>query len=999
MTEIIAKWRTLGGTPRTIERALLVALALVGGIWATQLHHYLPWAIFNEQYLGLFLGLGLAPVFLAVKARPQAPPDVVPWYDWILVGASLVVGGYVAILYPTIAYELGLLTWDKVLLGGTVILLVLEGVRRLAGWALMWIGLACLLYANLAWLLPGILYAKGSSWSRIVVYLYLDTNGILGLPLAVTATVVVAYIFFGQALYAVGGDKFLTDVALVAMGRYRGGPAKMAVVSSSLYGMVSGSAVANVVVDGAITIPMMKRSGYPSHLAAAIEAVSSNGGQIMPPVMGAAAFLIAEYLAIPYGEVALAAAIPACLYYLALFVQVDLEAAKLGLAGLPREQIPVLRGIMRGGWVFLVPLAVLIYTLMLANWEAGKAGMLAMVTTFAVGAIQKVTRPSARAILDAVEATGRTMLDLVAITTLAGVVIGAFQLSGLTSKLPMLLMSAAGSNVLLLLVLTAIVSILLGMSLPTTVVYITLAVLVGPALAQMGILPLAAHLFLFYFGMLSLITPPDCLATYAAAAIAKSDFWQTGWTGMRLGIVAYVVPFVFVFHPALLLRGTLMEITLAILTASLGVILLGIGCAGYLFRSLGWGRRAWTIAAGLSLMMPPVPGVPPLVFDGAGLLLGGLLVITEWSAGTRRLAEKATLAVLLALAAGAAGASEAVAQSPEAGEHRAVLRTITDLPGRTDPALRAKFLAEYAAVDAGARRALLRSWLFVLGADGLLDALETRSGFCHWEGHDLGKEILGQTKDVGAALGVCGERCTVGCTHGVLMAAFVGDGNDGAWKHATVADVRARIRDLCAPGGTAGGIEPGNCAHGVGHALLVLDAGDLAVALGHCGAFTPRPLAYYCASGVFMEHVSARRPGGARHFPCDTYTEYPPACYKYQAYALLAAHAGDVRAAITAECLPLAPPLRRGCVYGLGATQFGQLNATPERLADICGVGDADDRVMCVNGAMEILSAYQPAAATVACGSLTEPLAESCRVAVREGRYGLGKPFQLYIRD
>src|SRR5439155_801349 len=230
---------------------------------------------------------------------------------------------------------------------------------------------------------------------------------------------VVAYIFFGQALYAVGGDKFLTDLAMAAAGRYRGGPAKMAVVSSSLYGMVSGSAVANVVVDGAITIPMMKRSGYPAHLAAAIEAVSSNGGQIMPPVMGAAAFLIAEYLAIPYGEVAL-------------------------------------------------------------------------------------------------EGTGRTMLALVAITTLAGIVIGAFQLSGLTSKLPLLLVSTAGGNVFLLLVLTAVVSIFLGMSLPTTVVYITLAVLVGPALAQLGIVPLAARLFLTYFGMLSLITPPDCFATNAA---------------------------------------------------------------------------------------------------------------------------------------------------------------------------------------------------------------------------------------------------------------------------------------------------------------------------------------------------------------------------------------------------------------------------------------------------------------------------------------------------
>src|SRR5919197_1285844 len=636
MTEVIARFRRLGGAARAVERTLLVALALAGSLWAAQVHHYFPFAFFNEQYLGLFLGLGLAPVFLAVRATAWGPVDRVPWYDWLGCAGALAVGGYVMVFYPTIAYTLGILTWDKLVLGGLAIVLVLEGVRRLAGSALMWIAVGCLLYAKFAWLLPGVLYAKGSSWGRIVAYLYLDANGILGVPLAVTATIVVAYIFFGQALSAVGGDRFLTDLAMAAMGRYRGGPAKMAVVSSSLYGMVSGSAVANVVVDGAITIPMMKRSGYPAHLAAAIEAVASNGGQIMPPVMGAAAFLIAEYLGIPYGEVALAAAIPACLYYLALFVQVDLEAAKNGIVGLPRAELPTFRTVIRQGWVFLVPLLVLLYTLMIDRWEAGRAGMLAVVTTFVVGAFQKATRPTWRGILLAIESTGRTMLDLVAITTLAGIVIGALQLSGLTSKLPLMLVSMAGGNVLVLLGLTAIVSILLGMSLPTTVVYITLAVLVGPALAQLGIVPLAAHLFLFYFGMLSLITPPDCLATYAAAAIAKSDFWKTGWAGMRLGIVAYIVPFVFVFHPALIGQGSWVEIVAATFTASIGVILLGVGCAGYLFRPLTWAKRAWGVTAGMLLILPPIPGLPAFVPDLGGFFAGLAFVLVERGAVDRR---------------------------------------------------------------------------------------------------------------------------------------------------------------------------------------------------------------------------------------------------------------------------------------------------------------------------------------------------------------------------
>ncbi|MBM4443142.1 MAG: TRAP transporter fused permease subunit [Candidatus Rokubacteria bacterium] len=645
MTETLPKYRALGGVTRGVEATLLIALTVVGAAWAGHVHHYWPWALYNEQYLGLFLGLGLAPVFLVIKAGPRAPHGTVAWYDWIACAAALAVGLYVALLYPRLAYSLAILTWDKLLFGTVCLVLVLEAVRRVAGWALMGIALACILYAKFAWMLPGLLYARGSGWGRITAYLYLDTNGILGVPLAVTASIVIAYILFGQALYAVGGDRFLTGVALALMGRYRGGAAKMAVVSSTLYGTVSGSAVANVVVDGAVTIPMMKRAGYPPHLAAAIEAVASNGGQLMPPVMGAAAFLMAEYLGLPYGQIALAALVPALLYYLALFVQIDLEAARLGLHGLPASELPRLRDVMGRGWVFVVPLGVLTWTLMFAGWEAGKAGMLAVVVTFAVGGLRRETRPTLGRVVAALEGTGRTMLELVAIVTLAGIVIGSLQLSGLVSKLPILLVSMAGGDVLLLLLLTAIVSIVLGMSLPTTVVYITLAVLIAPALAQMGVDPLAAHLFLFYFGMLSLITPPDCLATYAAAAIAKADFWQTGWTGMRLGIVAYVVPFVFVLHPALILHGGAGEIALALVTTTIGVILLSIGCAGFLYRPLGWAHRTWAIVAGMLLVLPPadrIPGVrtlaggrpltAALVADTVGLALGLTFVLVSRAA-------------------------------------------------------------------------------------------------------------------------------------------------------------------------------------------------------------------------------------------------------------------------------------------------------------------------------------------------------------------------------
>jgi len=347
--------------------------------------------------------------------------------------------------------------------------------------------------------------------------------------------------------------------------------------------------------------------------------------------MGVAAFLIAEFLNIPYGEVALGALIPALLYYVALFVQVDLEAAKNQLKGLPRSELPRFGSIMRRGWVFIVPLAILVYTLMIASWEAGKAGMAAAIATLVVGLFQKETRPSLKQVISAFEDTGRTMLDIAVISAVAGFVIATLQLSGLGFKTSMLLTTVAGNSVLLLLVLTALVCIILGMGMPTAVIYIMLAVLVGPTLIQLGVEPLGAHLFLFYFGMLSMITPPVCLATYAAASLARSDFWATGWAGMRLGVVAYVVPFIFAFHPALLFKGSATDIAAAAITAIAGVILLGIGVAGYLFRPLGWAKRLLLIAAGI-LLMPPPDGVYWILANVMGLVLGTLLVLIERSA-------------------------------------------------------------------------------------------------------------------------------------------------------------------------------------------------------------------------------------------------------------------------------------------------------------------------------------------------------------------------------
>ncbi|HEY7217646.1 MAG TPA: TRAP transporter fused permease subunit [Candidatus Binatia bacterium] len=624
------RFRTLTGVPAKTLRTLLISLTVLGSLWALEIHNYFQITFFKQQYLSLFLALALGSVFIAVKTYPKQPGNRVPWYDWLLALGGLAIGLYVTVLYPTIAYRLGILSPDRWIFGGLALILILEATRRVAGGTLAWLALAVILYTRFAEFMPGIFYSKSPTWARIASYLYLDSNAMLGLPIDVAAGVVVAFILFGQALYVVGGDKFLTDLALIATGRYRGGPAKVSVVSSALFGTVSGSAVANVVVDGAITIPLMKRTGFPAHMAAAIEAVASNGGQIMPPVMGAAAFLMAEFLAIPYGQVALAAAIPACLYYIALFTQIDLEAAKHGLAGLPAEKIPRFRKIMKTGWVFLIPLGILIYTLMIENWEAGKAGMVAVLAVFGVGALQKETRPSFQKIVAAFDNTGKTLLDIAVITALAGIVIGALHLSGFTFKISLLLVTLSGNNVFLLLLITAFGCLFLGLPLPTTVVYITLAVLAAPALVQLGIPPLAAHLFLFYFGMVSLITPPDCLPVYIAASMAQANFWQTGWTAMRLGIAAYIVPFIFALHPPLIFIGTLKEILIAVVTAVIGVILLGAGCAGYLFRPLGWTKRAFLWLAALLLLLPSTSNL--LLFaDVVGFALGVAVVAWEWS--------------------------------------------------------------------------------------------------------------------------------------------------------------------------------------------------------------------------------------------------------------------------------------------------------------------------------------------------------------------------------
>lgn len=365
LSEETARTRDLTGPIARINRALLILIPVLGVIFLLDVPQRVGWLIFGEQYMGLFLALTLCATFLTVPEGASGHRDRVPWYDLLAATAGLVVGLYIFVYYPSFVNSLGEIHPDRVIMGSITVVLLCEACRRLTGWSLVIIAAIFLFYAFFAYLFPGPFYGRGWSLNRIATYLYLDRNGIFGQSLEVASGIVLVFILFGNVLYAVGGAAFLTDFSLSLMGRFRGGPAKMAIVSSSLFGTISGSAVANVVVDGTMTIPMMKKSGYPAPIAAAVEATASCGGQIMPPVMGAAAFLIAEYLQMPYSEVALRALVPAVLFYVALFVQVDLLAGRNGLRGVAQDELPKLGNVMRGSPGFLVPLIVLITFLFL----------------------------------------------------------------------------------------------------------------------------------------------------------------------------------------------------------------------------------------------------------------------------------------------------------------------------------------------------------------------------------------------------------------------------------------------------------------------------------------------------------------------------------------------------------------------------------------------------------------------------------------------------------
>jgi TRAP transporter 4TM/12TM fusion protein len=653
-----------------ILQALLVACVV---LWVLDI----PRQVFNvsfytEQMLTVVLGLTLALAFTAESARPPARIDlggaitslVILAYiiflyvdrgefSWAVLGSlcltlvwtavgrrawasrtvecigavvSLAMCAYVAIRYEPLTTELANLPTEGIVGSAILLTLVLDASQRTSGWGFVGIILALGVYVFISPHLPGDFQTRPVSPERLLAYNGLDVNGMIGAILGVAVQVVIPFTILGQVLARTGGADFFADLAMSAMGGFRGGSAKIAVFGSALFGMISGSAVSNVLAVGIVTIPTMIRSGFSPYRAAAIESVGSTGGQLMPPVMGAAAFIMAEFLQVSYGTVCIAAAIPAILYYACLFIHVDLEAAKQGIGTAETEGAPTVGEVLRSGWHFVVPILFLVYALMYPEHlrlTPEKAAIIStamlMLLSYTFG--YRGRRTSLRGMLVAIIDTGRVSLDIILIGAAAGIMVGILSISGLAFSMTLQLLVLSGDNVFLLLLLIAVLAFVLGIGLPTVSVYILTATLLAPALVKLGVTPMAAHMFVMYNGMLSMITPPVAFAAYAAANIARTDGWTTGWIACLVGWSTFILPFLFVLTPSLLMDGGVVMIVFNFLRVLFGLFLGTAGVVGFALGPLKWQGRALYGVLSLLVVLPP-----EAIWGGLWINIAGIVV-------------------------------------------------------------------------------------------------------------------------------------------------------------------------------------------------------------------------------------------------------------------------------------------------------------------------------------------------------------------------------------
>lgn len=617
-----------------LTHANIVRVAIgVLGVSMALYHMWLIWVGAPEaiMFRGTHLLFALALTFLVYRrtsAQADQPPTLLDYVCLVLATAPVL---YLFVNYDYVVnriYYVDDLTTADMVLGTILVVMILEATRRVIGFALPLTALVFLAYG---------LFIAGVEPMRLLDQLYMTTEGIFGIPLSVSAAYVLIFVLFGSFMERTGTGQLFMDFAMSLTGHTAGGPGKVSVVSSSLFGTISGSAVANVMVDGPIAIPLMKRTGFRPAFAAGVESVASTGGQIMPPIMGAAAFVMAEFLQVGYGQVILWALIPAVLYYLACFAAVHFEAKRHGIMGVPRSELPKLGEVMRErGHLFIPVLTIL--AVMYSGYSAPLAALAGTLACFPVAFLRATTRGNVRfwVIIDAMTDGARNALGVALACASAGIIIGVVTLTGAGIVFTQFVVGLAQDTLILALVLTMIAGIVLGMGMPTTPAYIIMTSLLVPAIIKLGVIEPAAHMFAFYFAILSAITPPVALAVFAAAGLARADLWASGWAAVKIGAAGFIVPFMFIYEPALLMIGDWQTIVWSAATASIGCILLAAGLHGYLLQACSLWQRACLVAAALCLVKPG------LQTDIAGAVLTAIVVATQLI-GRKRQATTATV--------------------------------------------------------------------------------------------------------------------------------------------------------------------------------------------------------------------------------------------------------------------------------------------------------------------------------------------------------------------
>jgi len=560
----------MSGVLEKLLNVYLAAITLIGVAWIVDVPQYFGFSFIAAEWIGLLLGIGIAGAFLRYPyfERPAA-------LDAVLGVAAIASWLWMSVNYNAWVIDISGYTASKYVPGIVAVVLLMEAMRKTAGLAITILVWLLIVYALFGHVLPPPFGADRLTPPSFVMYVYADTNGVPGQVLQVIGMLVLAFVLLGRLMEVTGAIKFFTDIALAGMGHRRGGPAKVSVVASSIFGSINGTVIGNIMSTGVVTIPLMKRYGFKSHQAGAVEAVASNGGQFAPPVMGATAFLIAEFLQVSYASVALAAVVPAALYYICLFLQIDAIAARHGLHGLSKSELPSGKAALRTGWIFLLPLGVLIYLLFGLGYDPALSAMFSVVALAVLAVIKLRSLLGLGTLKSLLVGTGENMLPLLMIGGGAGIVIGVMNITGLGFSLSLVL-SEIGRNagLFVMLLLTGLISIVLGMGMPTTAIYVVLSVVLAPALVEMGVAPMAAHLFIFYFGLLSFLTPPVAVASYVAAGLAGAGMWKTSWEGLKLSATAYLMPFLWCYNEAFILDGSPLAIAYVLITSLVAAILL-----------------------------------------------------------------------------------------------------------------------------------------------------------------------------------------------------------------------------------------------------------------------------------------------------------------------------------------------------------------------------------------------------------------------------------------